>query len=159
MLQHHDRLVRRSAIALLTAMGAKDPESIKALHRILSQNNPQLAVEAAIGIVKLKPDEADDLFPFLKEQLASHNPMIIRLITNSIEFLGDKTVEFLDQLMDLLDYETVAENAALAILRITGDDKHARQIADRWRRSDDVVQNIAASELEQEIDGILVGWV
>lgn len=159
MLRHEDRLVRQAAIELLRVLDVSNDKVIAELQKVITTDEPCLAIEATAAALKLKPEEGDNLMPFLVETLNQDDPMIQRLVLDCVDLLGERAKELLPHIVKLPDETNVEDDAALAILKITGDDSYARQVVEKWRLEEEPdepkVRDLAARELEEEIERIL----
>jgi len=159
MLQHEDLLVRQAAVDLFGVLSVADGKVISELRQIISTDDPYLATQAAVTILKLKHDEADRLLPFLIEMLHQDKPMIKLVVLDCVDSLGKRAEKLLPHIFTQLEKGFVDSDAALAILKITGDDAHAWRVVGKWRQEEEedepkIIQQ-AADELEEEIKRIM----
>lgn len=132
-LQDENLCVRQSAINLLGALNVSSNKVIDALRQTMATNEIYLASEAAFTMLKLKPDEAENLMPFLTQTLDSDDPKPKHHVIENVDLLGRHAEQLLPRIGELLDDSCLGFDAALAILTITGDDSCARQLVEKWR--------------------------
>lgn len=154
-LKQEDPTVRQAVIYLLSSMQISNDQILSGLKFIMENDEPYLATEAALTILKLKPDEADGLIPFLIEQLSGDDLIIQSLILDKIELLGTHSSEFLPYISELLNEEISEWETSIAYLKLTGNPTPARKLIRCWRESDDPMNRGAANELESEINKFL----
>lgn len=151
-LTHEDSLVRQATIGLLKEMEICDYQILDGLKSIVVNDETYLATEAALAILKLKPDETYGLLPFLIDKLCSDDFMIQSLILEKIELTGNYALTLLPYITNLLNEEGCEWDASIAYLKIAGDDAPARKIIGRWKESENEIIRGTAFELESEID-------
>lgn len=157
MLQHEDRLIRQAAVNLLADLNVSDDIVIDGLQQVIKNNDePYLAMEAMIATVKLKPQAADNLMPFLIKALYQDDIMIKGLVLDCVDLLGKRAEELLPHVLKL---DEIDNHAAMAILKINGDDSYARRVVEKWRTEEELDEpkflQQAADELEDEIERII----
>ncbi len=114
-------------------------------------------MEAMIATLKLKPQEVDNFMPLLIRALYQDDKMIKGLVLDCVDLLEKGAEELLPHLLKLLD--EIDNHAAIAILKITGDDSYARRVVEKWRMEEELDEpkslQQAADELEDEIERII----
>jgi hypothetical protein len=154
-LKQEDPTVRQAVIYLLSSMQISNDQILDDLKSIMLNDEPYLATEAALAILKLNPGEADGLIPFLIEQLSGDDLTIQSLILDNIELLGTHSSEFLPYISELLNEEISEWEASIAFLKLTADPTPARKLIRCWRESDDPINRGAANELESQMNKLL----
>lgn len=151
-LRHEDPLVRRATIHLCAAMQISNDQILSGLKFIMENDESYLATEAALTILKLKPDEAVDLIPYLIDKLCSDDFMLQSLILEKIELTGNNASTLLPYITNLLNEEGCEWDASFAYMKITGDDTPVRKIIGQWKESENEIIRGTAFELEAEIN-------
>ena len=154
-LKHDDSLVRQATVNLLAAMQISHDQILDELKSIMMNDDPYIATEAVLAILKLKPDETYGLLPFLIDKLCSDDFMIQSLILEKIELTGNYALTLLPYITNLLNEEGCEWDASFAYMKITGDDAPARKIIGQWKESENEIIRGTAFELEAEINKYL----
>lgn len=102
-LTHDDSLVRQATIGLLKEMEICDNQILDGLKSIMLNDDPYISTEAALALLKLNPDEADDLIPFLIDQLRSDDFMVQSLVLENMELTGKHALKLLPHISELLN--------------------------------------------------------
>ena len=151
-LKHEDSLLRQATIGLLKEMEISNDQILDELKSIMMNDDPYIATEAVLAILKLNPDEANDLIPYLIEQLRGDDFMVQSLILENIELSGQHALTLLPYITNLLNEEGCEWDASFAYMKLTGDDAPARKIIGQWKESENEIIRGTAFELEAEIN-------
>lgn len=157
-LTHDDSLVRQATAHLLAAMRISNDQILDGLKSIMLNDEPYIATEAALALLKLNPDEADDLIPYLIDKLRGDDFMIQSLVLENIELTGKHALKLLPYITELLNEEGCEWDASHAYLKITGDDAPARKIIERWKESDNEIIRGTAFELEAVVNKFICSF-
>lgn len=157
-LKHEDSLVRQATIGLLMVLEICDNHILDGLKSIIENDESYIATEAALAIIKLNPDEADGLIPYLIDKLRGDDFMIQSLVLENIELTGKHALNFLPYITNLLNREGCEWDASFAYLKITGDDTPVRKIIERWKESENEIISGTAYELEAVVNKFICSF-
>jgi len=154
-IQHNAIFVRQAAIGFFDIAGTDREETISAIHNVMLNDHPIVAVQAANALAKIWPQGMDEVTAFLVEKLKDTDSIVVSNAAEGIGGLGPKAVALVPMLKALLVDEDANWEASIAILTITGDASDAKEVARQWCESGDWVRRCAGEELVEEIARIV----
>lgn len=87
----------------------------------MENEEPYIANEAALALLRVRPDLAAALVPSILDRLSGDDYYEMSPLLYDIELLGNHVESILPRLKQLAVTENAAEQASFAILRSTGD--------------------------------------
>ena len=148
-LSHADRLVRQSATNLLGSLGTDSDAVVDGLRVIMMNEEPYIANEATIALLRIRPGLASELVLTIADRLNGDNYHSMWPLLYDIELLGRHVEAVLPRLKELAVTEETAEQSSFAILRSTGDTSFVDKLIAECDSEG------LATEYQQELEEIL----
>jgi len=147
-LEDCDRLVRIAAVEQVVRFGPKAKSALPALEKWLTDEDERFRLSAAAAIVKIDPERIDGMLPVLVAGLDSMNPLWRGMAAESLGDLGKAAAAAVPKLEKTLQDECAGLrcDAALAMLKITGDPAQAAATGVELLGADDWLDRYVGAE-------------